>query len=76
MVEIIIDSQWNNFNTEQLPLRPTLSFVSNQMLRYQDVFKKFYLGKHSGRKLQWQPTLGHCVLDARFGENGDEVIFA
>ncbi|KAI8772252.1 Cullin-4A [Biomphalaria glabrata] len=36
------------------------------MLRFQEVFKKFYLGKHSGRKLQWQPTLGHCVLKAEF----------
>ncbi len=37
-----------------------------QMVRFQEIFKKFYLGKHSGRKLQWQPTLGHCVLRASF----------
>jgi len=37
-----------------------------QMVILQEVFKKFYLGKHSGRKLQWQPTLGHCVLRAGF----------
>lgn len=37
-----------------------------EMVQYQDVFNKFYLGKHSGRKLQWQPTLGHCVLKAWF----------
>ena len=36
------------------------------MVKYQEIFKKFYLGKHSGRKLQWQPTLGHCVLKAEF----------
>ena len=36
------------------------------MVKFQDIFKKFYLGKHSGRKLQWQPTLGHCVLKADF----------
>ena len=36
------------------------------MVHLQEVFKKFYLGKHSGRKLQWQPTLGHCVLKAHF----------
>jgi cullin-4 len=37
-----------------------------QMVKFQAIFKKFYLGKHSGRKLQWQPTLGHCVLKASF----------
>ncbi|KAK0048820.1 cullin-4A [Biomphalaria pfeifferi] len=40
--------------------------LPSEMLRFQEVFKKFYLGKHSGRKLQWQPTLGHCVLKAEF----------
>jgi cullin-4 len=37
-----------------------------EMVKFQEIFKKFYLGKHSGRKLQWQPTLGHCVLKACF----------
>ena len=41
-------------------------FMNLQMVHLQEVFKKFYLGKHSGRKLQWQPTLGHCVLKAEF----------
>lgn len=48
-------------------------FVANwtmffQMVRLQEIFKTFYLGKHSGRKLQWQSTLGHCVLKAEFKE--------
>lgn len=38
------------------------------MVRLQEVFKTFYLGKHSGRKLQWQTTLGHAVLKADFKE--------
>ena len=37
------------------------------MVQYQETFKNFYLSKHSGRKLQWQNTLGHCVLKADFG---------
>ncbi|XP_045496375.1 cullin-4A isoform X2 [Colias croceus] len=37
-----------------------------ELTRQQDHFAKFYLAKHSGRKLQWQPTLGHCVLRAHF----------
>lgn len=38
------------------------------MVRLQEIFKTFYLGKHSGRKLQWQSTLGHCVLKAELKE--------
>lgn len=33
---------------------------------YQDVFKDFYLEKHSGRRLMWLNTLGQCVLKATF----------
>lgn len=40
--------------------------MPGQLLELQSIFNKFYLAKHSGRKLQWQPTLGHCVLKAQF----------
>ncbi|XP_061328701.1 cullin-4A isoform X2 [Pezoporus flaviventris] len=43
-----------------------------QMVKLQEVFKTFYLGKHSGRKLQWQTTLGHAVLKAEFKEGKKE----
>ena len=43
--------------------------IPSEMAKYQEVFKKFYHGKYSGRKLQWQPNLGHCVLKANF-KNG------
>lgn len=48
--------------------------VPEQMLQFQDVFKNFYLNKHSGRKLQWQPTLGHCVLRANFRAGSKELV--
>ncbi|XP_077569029.1 cullin-4A [Stigmatopora nigra] len=44
-----------------------------EMVKLQEVFKFFYLGKHSGRKLQWQPTLGHAVLKAEFKEGRKEL---
>ncbi|XP_014067228.1 cullin-4B isoform X2 [Salmo salar] len=44
-----------------------------EMVRLQEIFKTFYLGKHSGRKLQWQSTLGHCVLKAEFKEGRKEL---
>jgi len=40
--------------------------LPKELVAYQELFNKFYLGKHSGRKLQWQPTLGHCMLRATF----------
>ena len=45
---------------------PTEVTLPAEMVQYQELFKRFYLAKHSGRKLQWQPTLGHCVLRAAF----------
>ncbi|KAG7279293.1 hypothetical protein CRUP_025111 [Coryphaenoides rupestris] len=44
-----------------------------EMVKLQEVFKVFYLGKHSGRKLQWQPTLGHAVLKTEFKEGKKEL---
>merc|ERR1712029_446083 len=40
--------------------------IPGEMAKYQEIFKKFYHGKYSGRKLQWQPNLGHAVLKAHF----------
>lgn len=44
-----------------------------ELVEYQNFFTKFYLNKHSGRKLQWQPTLGHCVLKARFDQGPKDL---
>ena len=42
------------------------SDVLVQLNQYLDAFQDFYLRKHSGRKLTWQPNLGHCQLKAVF----------
>ncbi|KAA0722690.1 Cullin-4B [Triplophysa tibetana] len=47
--------------------------LPTEMLKLQEVFKIFYLAKHSGRKLQWQPTLGHAVLKTEFKEGKKEL---
>lgn len=41
------------------------------MAIYQNHFNMFYHGKYNGRKLQWQPTLGHNVLKAFFNQVGE-----
>jgi cullin-4 len=53
--------------------QPMEVHLPSEMVILQDVFNKFYLGKHSGRKLQWQPTLGHCVLKAVFPSGAKEL---
>ncbi len=61
------------FTPVHLPVRLCFqnTLVHFQMSEYLECFKKFYLGKHSGRKLQWQPSLGNCVLKASF-KHGDK----
>lgn len=46
--------------------------LPSEMVKLQEVFKTFYLGKHSGRKLQWQTSLGHAVLKTEFKEGKKE----
>ncbi|KAH7426377.1 hypothetical protein KP509_11G098900 [Ceratopteris richardii] len=40
---------------------------------YQDIFKEFYLSKHSGRRLMWQNSLGQCVLKADYPKGKKEL---
>ncbi|CAI7769493.1 unnamed protein product [Closterium sp. NIES-53] len=56
---------------------PTYPPVEVQLPRelgvYQDIFRDFYLGKHSGRRLMWQHSLGHCVVRADFPKGKKEL---
>lgn len=71
---INIDLTVNILTMGYWPTYPLLDVnLPNEMIRYQNVFNKFYLSKHSGRKLQWQPTLGHCVLKATFPQGHKEL---
>jgi len=49
------------------PTYPVLQVhIPQYLAKYQDIFYNFYKSKYSGRKLQWQPSLGHCNLKATF----------
>nr|XP_061795990.1 cullin-4B-like isoform X1 [Nerophis lumbriciformis] len=65
-VNILTMGYWPSYLPMEVHLTP-------EMVKLQEVFKFFYLGKHSGRKLQWQPTLGHAVLKAEFKEGRKEL---
>jgi len=74
-VESTIDLTVNILTMGYWPTYPNVEVnLPKEMVELQDVFNKFYLGKHSGRKLQWQPTLGHCMLKATF-ENVIKIYF-
>jgi len=53
--------------------QPMEVVLPQEMVRLQEIFKKFYMSKHSGRKLQWQPNLGSCVLKSRFKAGQKEL---
>ncbi|XP_077589469.1 cullin-4B [Stigmatopora nigra] len=65
-VNILTMGYWPTYIPMEVHLPP-------EIVRLQEIFKTFYLGKHSGRKLQWQSTLGHCVLKAEFKEGKKEL---
>ncbi|UJR09956.1 hypothetical protein I4U23_014180 [Adineta vaga] len=42
--------------------QPVSAILPAEFCRLQEIFTKFYLSKHTGRKLQWQHSLDHCLL--------------
>lgn len=56
---ILTMGYWPTYPVMEITMPPYL-------VELQNIFNKFYLSKHSGRILQWQPTLGLCVLKATF----------
>jgi cullin-4 len=50
--------------------------LPKQMSDYQEVFKKFYLNKHSGRRLTFQNALGYCTLRANFKAGKKELLLS
>eukprot|EP00191_Tetraselmis_sp_GSL018_P019609 CAMPEP_0177587888 /NCGR_PEP_ID=MMETSP0419_2-20121207/5910_1 /TAXON_ID=582737 /ORGANISM="Tetraselmis sp., Strain GSL018" /LENGTH=773 /DNA_ID=CAMNT_0019078005 /DNA_START=166 /DNA_END=2484 /DNA_ORIENTATION=+ len=47
--------------------------LPEELNRYQEVFKEFYLSKHSGRRLVWCNTLGSCVVRTQFPNGVKEL---
>eukprot|EP00850_Spirogloea_muscicola_P020727 SM000224S07115 [mRNA] locus=s224:78499:84282:- [translate_table: standard] len=47
--------------------------LPHELNKYQEIFKDFYLSKHSGRRLMWQNSLGHCVLKADYPKGKKEL---
>ncbi|KAF5294231.1 hypothetical protein FQA39_LY13479 [Lamprigera yunnana] len=70
-----IDMSVNILTMGYWPNYPLLNVtMPEDMVRFLEVFNRFYLSKHSGRKLTWQPTLGYCVLRAQFKTGQKELV--
>ncbi len=65
-VNVLSMAYWPNYQVMEINI-PT------EMSKYQELFSKFYNGKHSGRKLQWQPNLGHAIIKANFSKAAKEL---
>jgi len=58
-VNVLTASFWPTYPPAEVNL-------PSDMVKYQEVFKSFYLTQHSGKKLMWQNNLGTCVLRTHF----------
>lgn len=56
-VNILTLTHWPTYPIANIILPPELSNI-------QEKFTEFYKRKYSGRNLQWQPALGHCLVKA------------
>jgi cullin-4 len=65
-VSVLSMAYWPTYTPMEVTIPPDL-------VKYQDIFAKFYHAKYSGRKLQWQPNLGHAVLKASFNTAPKEL---
>ncbi|XP_077976505.1 cullin-4B-like isoform X2 [Styela clava] len=65
-VNILTMGYWPTYN-------PMDVHLPAEMVKLQEQFRKFYLGRHSGRKLTFQPTLGFCVLKSKFKLGSKEL---
>eukprot|EP00761_Pharyngomonas_kirbyi_P014490 gb/GECH01014520.1/.p1 GENE.gb/GECH01014520.1/~~gb/GECH01014520.1/.p1 ORF type:complete len:769 (+),score=194.98 gb/GECH01014520.1/:1-2307(+) len=58
-VSVLTTGCWPPYTPVDIKLPP-------EVAELQEVFKKFYLSKHNGRKLLWQSTLGTASLLGRY----------
>ena len=62
-VNVLTAGYWPTYPTVEVSLPPEMDAL-------QGLFRDHYLGKHGGRRLVWQNSLGHCVLRAEFPKCG------
>jgi len=65
-VFVLTSGYWPTYPLSEVMMPPELA-------DHQAVFQTFYLAKHQGRRLVWQPSLAHCLLRANFPSGHKEL---
>lgn len=65
-INVLTSSFWPNYPIYKVNL-------PSELVNYQVIFQKFYSINHNGRKLVWQPNLGHCIVKAVFESGNKEL---
>lgn len=65
-VDVLTNGYWPSQNVPPCTLPPTVQAAI-------DLFSKFYLEKHTGRKLTWQTSAGSAELKATFGTDAKKL---
>ncbi|KDO33656.1 hypothetical protein SPRG_01614 [Saprolegnia parasitica CBS 223.65] len=52
---------------------PTEILLPQSLLPLKAIFEAFYTSKYQGRQLQWQHSLGHCLVKASFPKGRKEL---
>ena len=66
-VHVLTQGYWPTYPPVEVTLPP-------EVMKLQDNFNTYYTTKHNGRRLQWHPYLGHCVLKANFPLGRKELV--
>ncbi|CAG8463683.1 233_t:CDS:10 [Dentiscutata erythropus] len=66
-VNVLTQGFWPSYPPSPLNIPPNV-------VQCQKIFRDFYLGKHNGRNLKWQNSLGHCMLAAEFPKGNKELV--
>ncbi|KAK8139217.1 Cullin family-domain-containing protein [Apiospora sp. TS-2023a] len=66
-VNILSAAAWPTYPDTQLRL-------PDEAARQIETFEKYYIGKHTGRRLTWKHSLAHCVVKARFNKGPKELL--
>ena len=66
-VHILTQGYWPTYSIFNITL-------PDEMLMYQETFKKYYASKYPNRQLQWQNNLGQCVLRSNFPHGSKELV--
>ncbi|KAI1102245.1 Cullin-domain-containing protein [Jackrogersella minutella] len=66
-VNILSAAAWPTYPDTQLVLPDN---IANQI----EHFEKYYINKHTGRRLTWKHSLANCVVKARFKKGAKELL--